>query len=437
MPLDAAGKAAHEGVLQQTYGRHKLPRALRVAITDYLVAKGWAVVDVPYDVDASDEAGWEAEWLAYLSDAGENGKAEAVMMINWLRARCAPGSGGSARGGVTQLALETLEAQGVHVSPAAASILERELASSAAGDEQAQSVNARIAFRLLTNVDPTVEQSVWWDGQYASLSSLDGSVGIDICGQEAYRKMLKPTNSRVQKPVLESALKSEEAFGQWYAAKVREFEVIGHPKASTRLVTLVTNVRGDSKGDWPHMREYLEHFFFVEYRGLGIPAVRGSASQAAATRSMVTGVVQSMIKTPAQHLALSAATGGAVSPGGSSASGSVIDLAGSLLSGSSGSRSGSSVGPSASMVGGIDVEALASVLLPQLKAQMTPELPPGGATQPPPTNRPKRCPWCRRSNCPMLEDSARMCARAVEALKLLKAAPDPDADAEGDGSKKK
>ena len=37
----------------------------------------------------------------------------------------------------------------------------------------------------------------------------------------------------------------------------------------------------------------------------------------------------------------------------------------------------------------------------------------------------------------MLEDSARMCARAVEALKLLKAAPEPDADAEGDGSKKK
>ena len=59
MPLDAAGKAAHEGVLQQTYGRHKLPRALRVAVTDYLVAKGWAVVDVPYDIDASDEAGMD------------------------------------------------------------------------------------------------------------------------------------------------------------------------------------------------------------------------------------------------------------------------------------------------------------------------------------------------------------------------------------------
>ena len=56
-------------------------------MTDYLVAKGWAVVDVPYDVDASDEVGWENEWLAYLADAGVNGKAEAGILVNWLRAR--------------------------------------------------------------------------------------------------------------------------------------------------------------------------------------------------------------------------------------------------------------------------------------------------------------------------------------------------------------
>ena len=77
------------------YGRHKLPLALRRDVTDYLVAKGWAVVDVPYDVDASDEVGWENEWLAYLADAGVNGKAEAVILVNWLRARSAPGSGGT------------------------------------------------------------------------------------------------------------------------------------------------------------------------------------------------------------------------------------------------------------------------------------------------------------------------------------------------------
>ena len=61
MPLDAAGRAAHEGVLQQTYGRHKLPRALRVAVTDYLVAKGWAVVDVPCDATASKSAAFSRD----------------------------------------------------------------------------------------------------------------------------------------------------------------------------------------------------------------------------------------------------------------------------------------------------------------------------------------------------------------------------------------
>ena len=72
MALDAAGRAAHEGVLQATFRRHKLPAALRAAIADFFVAKGWSVVDVPWDVDASDEAGWEAEWRAFLEDAGVN-----------------------------------------------------------------------------------------------------------------------------------------------------------------------------------------------------------------------------------------------------------------------------------------------------------------------------------------------------------------------------
>ena len=59
-PLDAAGRAAHEGELGRTFGRRKLPTALRATLVDFFVAKGWSIVDVPYDVDASDEAGgWE------------------------------------------------------------------------------------------------------------------------------------------------------------------------------------------------------------------------------------------------------------------------------------------------------------------------------------------------------------------------------------------
>ena len=97
MALDAAGRAAHEGVLQATFRRHKLPAALRATIVDFFVAKGWSVVDVPWDVDASDEAGWEAAWRAFLEDADVKGKSEAVARAigpfrgraaRWRRSAC-------------------------------------------------------------------------------------------------------------------------------------------------------------------------------------------------------------------------------------------------------------------------------------------------------------------------------------------------------------
>ena len=135
--------------------------------------------------------------------------AELLILIRWLRARAGP-RGGAGRMINAASAVASLESHGVVLTPTVAAALERDMSASAAGDEMTQCVNPHVAFRLLTNEAPTELQPAWWWEQHATLTSLNGGVGINIPGQEEYRKMHKPSNSRVQRMTLLFGDRSQE-----------------------------------------------------------------------------------------------------------------------------------------------------------------------------------------------------------------------------------
>ena len=246
-PLDAAEKAALAGILAESHGRYKLAVDVQESLRDYFAAKGRGVMDLPWDVDKTADDAWAKEWRAYLRAAGVKDEADELLLVEWLRARSAPSSGASSQG-ITKVALEALENNGYKLTAAAAAALERELSASEAGSEEAQCVNARVAFRLLTNVDPTPALEALWQQQFASLTSVRGGVGIDIPSLKEYKDMHKPSTSSVQMFTLERALKSERDFGEWQTQMCRGLELVGLPKASIRLMTVVSTATASSLG---------------------------------------------------------------------------------------------------------------------------------------------------------------------------------------------
>ena len=103
--LDAAGKLALQGVLAEKHGRYELAPDVQEDLTDYFVARGKGVMRLPWDVDKANDAAWEAEWRAYVLAAGITDATESLILIEWLRARSAPGSGASKQGGKTRLVM--------------------------------------------------------------------------------------------------------------------------------------------------------------------------------------------------------------------------------------------------------------------------------------------------------------------------------------------
>ena len=437
-PLDATAEAALKAVLAESQGRYRLAADTSEALVTYFKARGRGVMDLPWDVDRLNDAAWEREWRAYLRAAGVTDEAEALLLIEWLRARSAPGSTTSSQQGITKVALTALENNGYKISPAAAAALERELSASEAGSEESQCCNARLAFRLLMNVDPTPQQTAWWEQQFSALASLDGGAGIDIPGLEAYNKLHKPSSSAVQLLTLERALKNERDFNEWLMQTVRSLEVVGLPKASIRLMMVVSQATTQANGMWEPKRTYLMGYFFKEYRGLGLPKLLGHSS---AYNSMG-AFAAAHAKGPATP-----SSSGFLPPGlgrldgaGSEASFSV-DMA-SLSGRSAGplSEVGSqpSVCPSASTASfdtGALAAAITAAVVPAVKAALASEKgsdQAGGGGG----GGGKRCPYCRRTTCPMLEDSSKQCRAASEALQLLrlknKEKPEDDTSKKGE-----
>ena len=95
MGLDRDQLAAHRAELEATHSRKgvdfKLLAAEVAALLAHFDSNDMDVDSVPYDVDASDEEGWTAEWEAYIEDAGLKGKSPAVRITRFLKARAESG----------------------------------------------------------------------------------------------------------------------------------------------------------------------------------------------------------------------------------------------------------------------------------------------------------------------------------------------------------
>ena len=275
--LDAAGKAAVERAFALKYGRYTLPADVQSGLTDYFAAKGRGVTDLPFTIDKDDEASWEQEWIAYLKSAGTFDAADEHLLVAWLRMRSSPSGGRSAVEGIAKVALQALEQHGVVVPVAAAAQLEQDLATTEAGSEQEQCCCSRTAFIILMNRAPDPDESDWWDSQFSSLGGKDGGT-INIPGLESYRKLHKPTTSKVQQHTLEMALSSESDFERWLIRMVDALERAALPKAAIRLMRVVSQATTQSGGKWRPKCDYLTGYFFVEFTGLGLPKVMASAS---------------------------------------------------------------------------------------------------------------------------------------------------------------
>ena len=106
MTLDRDSIAAHRAELEAAHSRKGVCFALLKseanALRDYSTDNDMDVDSVHYDVDRTDEEGWESEWRAYVEDAGLKGKAAAVRVIRFLRARADTGAGAKAYNGTGQ-----------------------------------------------------------------------------------------------------------------------------------------------------------------------------------------------------------------------------------------------------------------------------------------------------------------------------------------------
>ena len=230
--LDAAAKLALEGVLAERFGRFEIAIDTREAIVDYFVARGRGVMSLPWDVDKSNERAWETEWIRYLTAAKVADEAEQYIMIQWLRARSAPSSG-TAKQGAMKVALDTLVQHGVKLAPATEAALERELAASEAGSESVQCRNARVAFRLLLNCDPSPEDDAWWGRQNAAYTTDEFGSGIDIPSLKCYKDNFKVSNSGVRLVTLERALKAQQEFADWHPRKASDSHRLGCQRPQT------------------------------------------------------------------------------------------------------------------------------------------------------------------------------------------------------------
>ena len=404
-PLSGVAEAALKGKLQEVRGPYQLHISVREALVPYLAARGEGLPDLPWAVDVTNEAAWERRWKARLVDAGINSKADEEDFIGWLRAATAASAGSAEAHGSARVALRSLEASGIMVPDAARVDLEKELASSEAGDTLEQCTSRRCAWMLLIGEDAGVEDAIWWDAQHASLGGANGGT-INIVSRPSYRSIHKTTNSTFSVLTLERALKEESLFERWLPKMVEKLQNSGLPKAGLRLMQIVAQATTQAGGNWQVKRSYLEGYFFDEYLGLGLPALMASASAFNALGRLVRGMGNGKQ---------------APSSGGSLAGGSTIDLS-SFSSGSStlgpsacASVIGSDLGPSASVVGGSVIgggsafdpstlrDAIVEAMTPVTSrlAALEASISPSG--QPPPSlTSGRKCLFCGREVCDML-----------------------------------
>ena len=95
MTLGRDALAAVRAELDATHSRKGVDFALLRGEADKLAAyfdsMDMDVSSIAFDVDVTDEEGWESMWHAYVEDAGLKGRAPRVRVVRFLKERAESG----------------------------------------------------------------------------------------------------------------------------------------------------------------------------------------------------------------------------------------------------------------------------------------------------------------------------------------------------------
>ena len=151
MTLGRDALAAVRAELGATHSRKGVDFALLKneveKLTDYFNDLDMDVDAIAFDVDATDEEGWEQMWHAYVEDAGLKGKAPRIRVVRFLKARSESGGAVAAYNGRAKGVVDLLQGKGISLTDATISELERSLVRSEAAPRQVTSKLNRPALK--------------------------------------------------------------------------------------------------------------------------------------------------------------------------------------------------------------------------------------------------------------------------------------------------
>ena len=286
MGLDRDSLAAHRAEFEATHSRKgvefKLLAGEVAALLTHFDSLDMDVDSVHYDVDASDEEGWKAEWEAYIEDAGLKGKSPAVRVIRFLRARTDAGAGSVAYNGRAKGVVTLLQSKGISLTDDTISGLERVLIKAEAGDINAQSTCIEVIWLIYLGELPSEKVVKWYDQQKRMMAELGHLAPIEVRNHPEYKDHVKDSTT----PVLERVLGAWTSTGyvawqQYFHLTKSRLHGHGYPLACRRFESVVSVPEEQfcsAENGKACIRKYLWSYFFYEFTGLGLPQERGQKS---------------------------------------------------------------------------------------------------------------------------------------------------------------
>ena len=252
------------------------------ALLGYFTDHDMDVDSVHYDVDRTDEDGWEAEWAAYIEDAGLTGKAPKVRVVRFLRARADSGAADKAYNGRAKGVVTLLKDKGITLSDGTVSELERVLIMSEAGDIQQQATCIEVIWLIYLGELPSESVAKWYRDQRRIMTDMGAMTPVELRNHPEYKACIKDSTT----PVLERVLSSWTSTGytswmQYYHLTKQRLHGHGFPLACRRLEAVFAVPEEQfcaAENGKTLIRKYLWNIFFSEWMGLGLPMERGQKS---------------------------------------------------------------------------------------------------------------------------------------------------------------
>ena len=303
MVLGRDARALVDAELTATYSRKGVDFSLLAseckALGDYFADADMDVNAIQWDVDKADTDSWEDLWRAYAEDAGLKGKAQAVRVLRFLKARGETGAGKDAYKGRAKGIVDLLTVKGISVSDDTILELEGCLIREEAGDINAQSTCIEVIWLLYLCELPSAAVSTWYESQKTMMHRVGKMAPIELRTNASYKEVVKDSTT----PVLERVLSSwtSQGYSQWtqyyHSAKAR-LHGNGFPLAARRLEEIVSRVEEQfcsAENGKALMRRYLWNYFFIEFMGLGMPEEKGTRSWDRVMQPPKGGEMQSLL----------------------------------------------------------------------------------------------------------------------------------------------